>query len=159
MIENTIKRVENGSMIASKTAEALEEIKNGNIKAADIVAEIATASNEQAQGVSQVNEGLNQIDKVTQTNTASAEESASASEELSGQARLLREMVMKFNLRKDIELDLDNDALMSKSRGGRALSDGRNEQETESYTSSSHDEDADDPNDFINLDEDDFGKY
>jgi methyl-accepting chemotaxis protein len=159
MIENTIKRVENGSLLAGKTADVLEEIKNGNIKAADIVAEIATASSEQAQGISQINEGLNQIDKVTQTNTASAEESASASEELSGQARLLREMVMKFNLRKDIELDLDNDALMSKSRGGRALSDGRNEQETESYTPSSHDEDADDPNDFINLDEDDFGKY
>ncbi|MFW5701812.1 MAG: methyl-accepting chemotaxis protein, partial [Bacteroidota bacterium] len=90
LIENSIKTVENGSSLAVRTGEALEEITNGAIKAADIVAEIATSSNEQAQGISQINEGLGQIDRVTQTNTASAEESASAAEELSGQASQLK---------------------------------------------------------------------
>ena len=99
LIENSIKTVENGSELAIRTGEALEEIKNGSIKAADIVGEITTSSNEQAQGIAQINEGLTQIDKVTQTNTASAEESASASEELSGQANQLREMIARFKIK------------------------------------------------------------
>ncbi|HMB17113.1 MAG TPA: hypothetical protein VKN62_12455, partial [Pelovirga sp.] len=60
---------------------------------------IAAASNEQAQGIGQVNQGLGQIDQVTQQNTASAEESAAASEELSGQAGQMREMLMRFKLK------------------------------------------------------------
>ncbi len=98
LIENSIKTVGKGAEIAIKTAESLEEIKTNSIKVADIIAEINTSSNEQAQGISQINEGLSQIDKVTQTNTASAEESASASEELSGQANMLRELVGRFKL-------------------------------------------------------------
>ncbi len=98
LIENSIKTVGKGAEIAIKTAESLEEIKTSSIKVADIIAEINTSSNEQAQGISQINEGLSQIDKVTQTNTASAEESASASEELSGQANMLRELVGRFRL-------------------------------------------------------------
>ena len=93
LIENSIKTVERGTELAGKTGEALEEIKNSSVKVADIVGEITTSSNEQAQGISQINEGLSQIDKVTQTNTASAEQSASASEQLSGQASQLRDLI------------------------------------------------------------------
>ena len=50
MIENSIKTVERGTGLVAKTGEALEEIKNGSVKVADIVGEITTSSNEQAQG-------------------------------------------------------------------------------------------------------------
>ncbi len=63
------------------------------------MAEIAAASNEQAQGIAQVSQGLAQIDQVTQQNTASAEESAAAAEELSSQAAQLRQMLQRFKLR------------------------------------------------------------
>jgi len=98
LIEGSVQKVGMGTEAAQKTAEALDEIVTGVTKVTDLVGEIAAASNEQAQGVSQINQGLGQIDQVTQQNTATAEESASASEELSGQAAQLREMVGRFKL-------------------------------------------------------------
>lgn len=98
MIEDSIKTVETGSTLAIRTADSLREIMDGSVKAADIVGEIAASSNEQALAISQINVGLTQIDRVTQTNTASAEESASASEQLSSQAAKLRNMLSKFTL-------------------------------------------------------------
>jgi len=64
----------------------------------DLVGEIASASNEQAQGIGQISEALGQIDQVTQTNTANAEESASASEELASEAAELRALLSRFTL-------------------------------------------------------------
>jgi len=55
------------------------------------VAEIAAASNEQAQGVMQITKGLGHVDQVTQQNTSLAEENASAAQELTGQAQCLKE--------------------------------------------------------------------
>jgi len=99
LIEGSVKKAENGSNIANATANALEEIMAGITKVTDLVGEIASASNEQAQGIGQISEALGQIDQVTQTNTANAEESASASEELSGQAAHLKQMVGRFRLK------------------------------------------------------------
>ncbi len=98
LIEDSINRVENGTSIANDTAKALEEIVNGITKVTDLVGEIASASKDQAQGIDQINEALAQIDQVTQSNTANAEESASASEELSSQAMNLKQMIAKFKL-------------------------------------------------------------
>jgi methyl-accepting chemotaxis protein len=100
MIEGSIKKVNLGSDIAKKTAEALVEIVSGVGKVTDLVGEIAAASNEQAQGIGQVNQGLTQLDQVTQQNTSSAEESAAASEELSGQANQLKQTISRFKLRQ-----------------------------------------------------------
>jgi methyl-accepting chemotaxis protein len=60
------------------------------------VAEIATASSEQAQGISQVNTAVNEVDKVTQQNAANAEESASASEEMNAQAEQMKVYVAEL---------------------------------------------------------------
>ena len=60
----------------------------------ELVAEIATASKEQSQGIGQVNTAVAQMDKVTQANAASAEESASAAEELNAQADTLRRAIL-----------------------------------------------------------------
>lgn len=99
LIEGSIKKVEAGTKIANETANSLDMIVNGVAKAADLVGEIATASNEQASAIVQINQGIEQVSVVTQTNSATAEESAAASEELSAQAGLLKEMVGKFKIK------------------------------------------------------------
>jgi methyl-accepting chemotaxis protein len=98
LIEGSVKRVENGTSIANETAKALEQIVIGITRVTDLVGEIASASNEQSQGIEQINQGLSQIDQVTQTNTANAEESASAAEELSSQGDQLTRMLLRFRL-------------------------------------------------------------
>jgi len=100
LIEGSIKKVEGGTKIASETAVALNQIVDGVTKATNLVGEIATASNEQALGINQVNQGILQVSDVVQTNSATSEESAAASEELSSQAELLREQVSRFKLKK-----------------------------------------------------------
>lgn len=99
MIEDSISKVRNGTQIASATEQALNEIVASSVKVADLVAEIAMASNSQAQGILEVGQGLEQINKVTQHNTANAEETAAASEELSSQANELNGLLAKFKLR------------------------------------------------------------
>ncbi|HEB71105.1 MAG TPA: hypothetical protein ENI77_00610 [Nitrospirae bacterium] len=93
LIEDAVKKASDGSAIADRAGKALEGIVSGIKKVTDLVAEIAAASNEQAQGVDQVNTAVTQMDKVTQQNAANAEESAAASEELSAQANSLSDMV------------------------------------------------------------------
>jgi methyl-accepting chemotaxis protein len=165
MIENTIKTVENGSMLAVRTGEVLEEIRNATIKVSDIVGEIASSSNEQAQGISQINEGLNQIDKVTQTNTASAEESASAAEELSSQANQLKGMINRFQLSSNRNL-LSSGATFTSSTQAEDdfLINANSNYESmvlpvSAAGKSPEDEFFGNPEDIISLDEDDFGKY
>ena len=87
------------------TAEQLEAIMNGAKKAAVLVEEIAVASKEQTLGLEQINQGLGQIDQVTQKNTATAEQSALAAKELAKRAQLLKDVVASFKL---IENKLDN---------------------------------------------------
>ncbi len=99
MIESSMKKVEKGSEIAGRSTEALNEIVRTATKTTDLVGEIAAASNEQAQGIAQINEGLNQIDSVTQQNTANAEETAAASQELVSQAKTLNRILSRFKLR------------------------------------------------------------
>jgi len=99
LIEGSVQKVNIGTKIANETAEALNKIVDGITKASEIVGGIASASNEQANGISQVNSAIEQVSDVVQTNTATAEESAAASEELSSQAEIMKESVAKFKLR------------------------------------------------------------
>jgi len=93
MIEGSVKNASNGVDIATEVGKALSEIVEGIGKTSELVGEIAAASQEQAQGIDQVNTAVNQMDKVTQSNAANAEESASASEELSAQAEQMQGVV------------------------------------------------------------------
>ncbi len=99
LIANSISAVKNGSVIAVNTAKSLEEIKGKAQKTISLVDEIAKASNEQANAVVQITQGIEQISIVIQTNSATAEESAAASEELNGQAQVLKELVGQFTLK------------------------------------------------------------
>ncbi|MBM3324237.1 MAG: hypothetical protein FJY66_01065 [Calditrichaeota bacterium] len=91
LIEDTVNRISGGVQTVEGLKTALDEVTGSTAKVAGLVTEIAAASDEQAQGVEQVNLAINQMDKVTQQNAANAEESASASEELAGQADIMRE--------------------------------------------------------------------
>ncbi len=93
MIEESVKNSKNGVDIATEVSKVLEEIVQSVSKTTDLVSEIAAANQEQAQGIDQVNTAVAQMDKVTQQNAANAEESASASEELSAQAESMQEIV------------------------------------------------------------------
>ncbi|MBI9075433.1 MAG: HAMP domain-containing protein [Desulfatibacillum sp.] len=101
LIEGSSRKVQNGSDVANQTSVILGEIVEGVTKVTSLVGEIATASNEQAQGVAQINQALNQIDSVTQQNTANAEESAAASQELASQAATLKSVLTGFQLDQD----------------------------------------------------------
>jgi methyl-accepting chemotaxis protein len=100
LIEESLAKSQEGSTIAEKTAEALEKIVAGINKVTDIATEIAQATIEQSESLSQIEEGLRQVDGVTQQNAATAEESASASELLSGQANVMKEFLDRFTLDK-----------------------------------------------------------
>ena len=98
LIEDSGKKVEDGMGIATATATELEQIVANSQKVTDLIGEIAAASREQAQGFQQVNLGLGQVDKVTQQNTATAEQTASAAEEMLGRSQRLLELVNRFKL-------------------------------------------------------------
>jgi methyl-accepting chemotaxis protein len=93
LIEGTVKKVKDGSELVSKTNDAFKQVAGSSAKVGDLVAEISAASNEQAQGIGQINTAVTELDKVTQQNAANAEESASASEEMSAQAETMKGMV------------------------------------------------------------------
>ena len=98
IIESNIELSEKGVGVAKKVGESLQEINVQAKKVNELMDEIAAASQEQSQGISQINKAISQMEKVTQQNAANAEESASASEELSSQAQNLREIVQQLSL-------------------------------------------------------------
>ncbi|MDI6761878.1 MAG: methyl-accepting chemotaxis protein [Thermodesulfobacteriota bacterium] len=93
LIEGTVKKIKNGSEIVSKTNEAFGKVATGAKKVGELVGEISAASNEQAQGIDQINKAVAEMDKVVQKNAASAEESASAAEEMNAQAEQMKAFV------------------------------------------------------------------
>jgi len=98
LIEETIKKVKDGGEIVSKTNEAFTEVATSASKVGELVGEIAAASQEQSQGIENVNIAIAQMDKVTQSNAANAEESASASEEMNAQAEQMKGIVNELNI-------------------------------------------------------------
>ena len=86
LLEGTVKKVKEGSDLVDKTEKEFREVAVNVQKSGELVGEISAASNEQAQGIEQVNKAVSEMDKVVQQNAASAEETASASEEMNSQA-------------------------------------------------------------------------
>ncbi|MDD3393623.1 MAG: methyl-accepting chemotaxis protein [Anaerotignum sp.] len=98
LIEHSIGAVKNGSQIAESTANSLDISAVATKEAITLIEQIAHASQEQATAIIQINQGIEQISSVVQTNAATAEESAAASEELSGQSNILKELISEFNV-------------------------------------------------------------
>jgi methyl-accepting chemotaxis protein len=99
MLEITVQKLEKGATLAEHTDSVLREIVDNAGKVADLFREIAKSSNEQSQGIGQIANGLSQIDRVTQHNTLTASETASAAVALLRQAEALRTMMERFRLR------------------------------------------------------------
>ncbi|MBN2448396.1 MAG: methyl-accepting chemotaxis protein, partial [Phycisphaerae bacterium] len=93
LIEESVNRAKGGTDVANGAAEALHMIVGDVAKVAELLNGIATAADEQAQGVEQINSAVAQMDNVTQQNASGAEESAAASEQLSAQSETLKRMV------------------------------------------------------------------
>jgi len=98
MIEGSVKNAENGVAINQEVLKNLEEINQNTKRVTEVMAEIAAASDQQSQGIGQVNTAMEQMNQLTQSNAANSEESTSAAEELSAQAEEMRVMVAGFKI-------------------------------------------------------------
>lgn len=100
LIEGSIRAVENGTRIADATEKSLDLVVEGAQMVTETIDHISRSSSEQAKSILLVTQGIEQISGVVQINSATSEESAAASEELFGQAQLLKQMVGRFRLIK-----------------------------------------------------------
>ena len=102
MIQNSMAKAEFGSKIAGETAESLTKIATGINESTQLITRIAEASDEQSSRIAQINIGIDQVAQVIQQNSATAEESAASSEEMSSQSILLQELISQFKLKDGV---------------------------------------------------------
>ena len=93
ILETNLNNIHQGVQLVAVTDQAFSGVASGTIQVASLVARISAASDEQTQGIAQINSAVQEMDRVTQSNASGAEESAAAAEELSSQARTLHTMV------------------------------------------------------------------
>ncbi len=98
LIAETMAAVKNGSSLSIATAKSLTQSAQETQAAIALIDKIALATQEQATAIVQINMGVEQISSVVQTNAATAQQSAAASEELSGQSSLLEGLIARFKL-------------------------------------------------------------
>lgn len=101
LIETSVKAVEKGMVIAGQTAAQLEEVAENSKLITTEVTNIAETLETQTTEIKQINEGIEQINDVVQTNSATSEECAAACQEMSSEAESLREMIRKFKVAED----------------------------------------------------------
>jgi len=154
LIESSSEKTSIGAELAEITSEALAEIVNDVNDTAGLIDGIAEASTQQAEGIAQVTKGLSQIDHVTQQNTANAEETAAAAEELLVQSNELKAMLTMFKLKKSgakPAVNQRNNADYKVTKTKKEYAD----QQQIGYTMRQ----SINPNQIINLDDTEFGKY
>ncbi|MDY6905789.1 MAG: methyl-accepting chemotaxis protein [Thermodesulfobacteriota bacterium] len=131
LIEDAVSKAQDGTAIVQSTAEVFSEIEQNSTRTGDLLHAIAAASNEQRVGINQVNSSISQVDGVTQQNSANAEETASASHELSSQAGYVRELLKRFKLKSTADeihsqsgqLSAEDDRAVVQDRQPTALRD------------------------------------
>jgi len=105
LIEDSVGKVKAGTQLVNDSGKSIEDIIEGTRKVADIIAEIAAASTQQAAGIDQVNTAVTQMDNMTQDNAALVEEAAAASRSMEEQANFLMEQVSYFKLNLEHRLE------------------------------------------------------
>ena len=98
LIETSVKAVEKGMVIAGQTATQLEDVAESSKVITGEVTNIAETLETQTVEIQQINQGIEQINDVVQSNAATSEECAAASQEMSSQAESLRETIRKFKV-------------------------------------------------------------
>ena len=98
LIEKALVAVQNGKTIADETAASFHRVFEGVNRVAEQTSHVVQNSEEQDKQVQQTAIGVDQISSVIQTNSATAEEAAAASEQLAGQARMMKKLVAQFRL-------------------------------------------------------------
>ena len=101
LIEDSVRRVEDGSQLVVQSGQTLEQIVSAVKKVSDIVAEIAAASSEQSSGIEQVNKAVMQLDEMTQQNAALVEQATAASQSMAEQAGRLDQSMSRYRLDED----------------------------------------------------------
>lgn len=100
LIENSISSVAKGVSFANNTAATLQEVMSKAKVSSTAIAEIAVTAKEQAEEIERIHAGIEQISNVVQTNSATAQQSAASSEELSGQAEVMKNLISQFELKE-----------------------------------------------------------
>ena len=98
LIQDSVKKVEDGSLLVTQSGQTLEQIVISVKKVSDIVAEIAAASREQSLGIEQVGRAVMQMDELTQQNAALVEQATAASQNMTTEASALNEMMARYEL-------------------------------------------------------------
>lgn len=104
LIGETVQAVEEGSQLSVATETSLSKVVESEQKSMEAISYISKMATEQAENIAQVTVGVDQISSVVQTNSATAEESAAASEELSGQSNMLLDLVSHFKFQSQESL-------------------------------------------------------
>jgi len=97
IIEKNITMPEHGVQLASSVQDSINEIDDQSKKVSELLDEISVATNEQAQGISQINQAVSQMEIVISANAQTAEESSAASKALHGQTTNLRGIIEKLD--------------------------------------------------------------
>jgi methyl-accepting chemotaxis protein len=121
LISDSVIKVEEGSKLVGDSGKALGDIGAAVKRVADVIAEIAAASQEQAIGIEQVNNAVTQMDAATQQNAALVEQAAAASESIVGQATQLAALVARY----DVAVDLTAEAKSMTTEKPRGIPEGK----------------------------------
>ncbi len=154
MVDEATRNINIVNQLVEKTTEHFKQITDGAQKSSTFLDNIVVATKEQSLAIDEIDNALEQVGKVTQSNTANAEESASAAEELSSQSVQLQNMVMKFNVSEDL-ISKEHFEFVSKS-------DEENKKQEETKKDENNKEtgiNVVNPSDEISLDDDDFGNF
>jgi methyl-accepting chemotaxis protein len=100
LIESSTQQVTEGNTIATRTSESLNSVNEISEKNALSMQAISDASRRQSESISEITKGMSQISDVVQANSATAEESAAAAQELSAQANMLENVLLQFKLKE-----------------------------------------------------------
>ncbi|PLX50270.1 MAG: hypothetical protein C0613_04700 [Desulfobulbaceae bacterium] len=117
LIEGTVQKVQSGRGLLATTNEKFVVVAETAVKVGTLVEEIAGASREQSEAITQVNQAIDGIGDITQRNASSSEESAAASEELNAQADHLKEMV------RELKVLLAGSSIPKSAEDGRRIAD------------------------------------
>jgi len=123
LINNSVENISIGTELVNKSGAALDEIVNASISVSDLVASIATATNQQAKGLEEMNKAITQMDSITQQNAALVEETAATSENVNIQVKDLIQLINYFKsdqVDESIEISKtmvsDNDSVTQNSK-------------------------------------------